>query len=102
MKINAIDASVCVQRVRELVEQANDGVKEVANGSGICQAAIYHYLNGRVPSLSALFRLAQYAGKPMEWFLIPDKKILEECRRAEERDNFTAGFAFARFPRNVV
>ena len=101
MKINAIDAFVCARRVRELVE-ANDGVKEVASGSGICQAAIYHYLNGRVPSIVALFRLAQYAGKPMEWFLVPDEKILEERRRAEARHNFAAGFTFARFPRNVV
>ena len=71
MEIQEIDVALCTQRIRGLVERANGGVKEVATDSGVCQAAIYNYLKGRVPGLMQLFLLAQYADKPMEWFLRP-------------------------------
>src|SRR3989344_6081616 len=59
MEIQEIDVALCTQRIRGLVERANGGVKEVATDSGVCQAAIYNYLKGRVPGLMQLFLLAQ-------------------------------------------
>jgi transcriptional regulator with XRE-family HTH domain len=54
---------------RKLREVVADEPKAFAYDLGLSLSAVYNYLNGRVPSTEVLFRIAQYTGRPMEWFL---------------------------------
>ena len=92
-----IDTEVFKLRMEQLVAMKDGKARRVAYETGISISAIYNYLDGRIPDLRALFQLAQYAGKPMEWFLVPDEKILKERSEEKERKrNFSATFAFNR------
>jgi transcriptional regulator with XRE-family HTH domain len=50
-----------------------DEPKAFAYDIGISLSAVYNYMNGRIPSTEVLFRIAQYTGRPMEWFLTPSE-----------------------------
>lgn len=62
-----IDSTVFATRLRDVVR---DEPKAFAYDLGLSLSAVYNYLNGRIPTTDVLFRIAQYAGRPMEWFLI--------------------------------
>lgn len=57
---------------RKLREVVADEPKAFAYDLGLSLSAVYNYLNGRVPATEVLFRIAQYTGRPMEWFLIDE------------------------------
>ena len=57
---------------RKLREVVADEPKAFAYDVGLSLSAVYNYLNGRVPATEVLFRIARYAGRPMEWFLVED------------------------------
>ncbi|HYC23378.1 MAG TPA: helix-turn-helix transcriptional regulator [Candidatus Bathyarchaeia archaeon] len=61
-----IDVKVFVDRIRDVVR---DEPKAFAYDLGLSLSAVYNYLNGRIPTTDVLFRIAQYSGRPMEWFL---------------------------------
>jgi len=67
--MSAIDVSAFTRKLREIVA---DEPKAFAYDVGLSLSAVYNYLNGRVPQTEVLFRIAQYAGRPMEWFLLSD------------------------------
>ena len=58
---------------RKLREMVADEPKAFAYDLGLSLSAVYNYLNGRVPATEVLFRIAQYTGRPMEWFLVDDQ-----------------------------
>jgi transcriptional regulator with XRE-family HTH domain len=58
---------------RKLREVVADEPKAFAYDVGLSLSAVYNYLNGRVPATDVLFRIAQYTGRPMEWFLVDDQ-----------------------------
>lgn len=62
-----IDSTVFATRLRDIVR---DEPKAFAYDLGLSLSAVYNYLNGRIPTTDVLFRIAQYSGHPMEWFLI--------------------------------
>ncbi|MBI3386840.1 MAG: helix-turn-helix transcriptional regulator [Deltaproteobacteria bacterium] len=64
--MSQIDAQLVARRLREVVA---DEPKAFAYDIGVSLSALYNYLNGRVPSTEVLYRIAQYTGRPMEWFL---------------------------------
>jgi transcriptional regulator with XRE-family HTH domain len=64
--MSQIDAQLVALRLREVVA---DEPKAFAYDIGVSLSALYNYLNGRVPSTEVLYRIAQYTGRPMEWFL---------------------------------
>ena len=57
---------------RKLREVVADEPKAFAYDLGLSLSAVYNYLNGRVPATDVLFRIAQYTGHPMEWFLVDE------------------------------
>jgi len=61
-----LDPRLVAERLREVVA---DEPKAFAYDLGISLSAVYNYMNGRIPSTEVLFRIAQYTGRPMEWFL---------------------------------
>lgn len=61
-----VDPKFVAERLREVVA---DEPKAFAYDIGVSLSAIYNYLNGRIPSTEVLFRIAQYTGRPMEWYL---------------------------------
>jgi transcriptional regulator with XRE-family HTH domain len=63
-----VEPRVVAERLREVVA---DEPKAFAYDIGISLSAVYNYMNGRIPSTEVLFRIAQYTGRPMEWFLTP-------------------------------
>jgi transcriptional regulator with XRE-family HTH domain len=69
-----IDTSVFASRIRDVVR---DEPKAFAYDLGLSLSAVYNYLNGRVPTTDVLFRIAQYAGRPMEWFLTPELPVAD-------------------------
>ena len=64
--MQGLDANFVAERLREVVA---DEPKAFAYDIGVSLSALYNYLNGRVPSTEVLYRIAQYTGRPMEWFL---------------------------------
>jgi len=69
-----IDTSVFASRIKDVVR---DEPKAFAYDLGLSLSAVYNYLNGRVPTTDVLFRIAQYAGRPMEWFLIDETAVTD-------------------------
>ncbi len=65
-----ISVPLFTRRLREVVA---DEPKAFAYDVGLSLSAVYNYLNGRVPATEVLFRIARYAGRPMEWFLVDDE-----------------------------
>ncbi len=74
-----IDPSVFTRRIREIVQ---DEPKAFAYDLGLSLSAVYNYLNGRVPTVDVLFRIARYTGQPMEWFLFDTELPVGEPVRA--------------------
>jgi transcriptional regulator with XRE-family HTH domain len=73
--MSQIDAQLVARRLREVVA---DEPKAFAYDIGVSLSALYNYLNGRVPSTEVLYRIAQYTGRPMEWFLAgPDPAAMQ-------------------------
>jgi transcriptional regulator with XRE-family HTH domain len=66
----SISVPLFTRRLREVVA---DEPKAFAYDLGLSLSAVYNYLNGRVPATEVLFRIARYAGRPMEWFLVDDE-----------------------------
>jgi transcriptional regulator with XRE-family HTH domain len=64
-----LNPDVVAAKLREVVA---DEPKAFAYDIGVSLSAVYNYMNGRVPSTEVLFRIAQYTGRPMEWFLAAD------------------------------
>ena len=60
---------------RKLREVVADEPKAFAYDLGLSLSAVYNYLNGRVPATDVLFRIAQYTGRPMEWFLVDEAAV---------------------------
>lgn len=60
---------------RKLREVVADEPKAFAYDLGLSLSAVYNYLNGRVPATEVLFRIAQYTGRPMEWFLVDETGV---------------------------
>lgn len=69
LRVEVTNFSIIGQRIREVVA---DQPKAFAYDVGISLSATYNYMNGRLPRIDILFRIARYAGKPMEWFLDPN------------------------------
>ena len=65
-----IDTQLVADRLKEVVA---DEPKAFAYEIGVSLSALYNYLNGRIPSTEVLFRIARYTGRPMEWFLGPER-----------------------------
>jgi len=70
-----IDVKVFVDRIRDVVR---DEPKAFAYDLGLSLSAVYNYLNGRIPTTDVLFRIAQYSGHPMEWFLTGQSVAVED------------------------
>jgi transcriptional regulator with XRE-family HTH domain len=68
--MSTISVPVFTRRLREVVA---DEPKAFAYDLGLSLSAVYNYLNGRVPATEVLFRIARYAGRPMEWFLVDEQ-----------------------------
>ena len=64
-----LNPDVVAAKLREVVA---DEPKAFAYDIGVSLSAVYNYMNGRIPSTEVLFRIAQYTGRPMEWFLATD------------------------------
>jgi transcriptional regulator with XRE-family HTH domain len=71
--MSPISVPVFTRRLREVVA---DEPKAFAYDVGLSLSAVYNYLNGRVPATDVLFRIARYAGRPMEWFLVDDEAAI--------------------------
>lgn len=67
--MSAVNVPAFTRKLREIVA---DEPKAFAYDLGLSLSAVYNYLNGRIPATEVLFRIAQYAGRPMEWFLVED------------------------------
>jgi transcriptional regulator with XRE-family HTH domain len=67
--MSTISVPVFTRRLREVVA---DEPKAFAYDVGLSLSAVYNYLNGRVPATEVLYRIARYAGRPMEWFLVDE------------------------------
>ena len=65
--MSTINVEAFTRKLREVVA---DEPKAFAYDLGLSLSAVYNYLNGRVPATDVLFRIAQYTGRPMEWFLV--------------------------------
>jgi len=63
-----VNSNMVAERLREVVA---DEPKAFAYDIGVSLSAVYNYMNGRIPSTEVLFRIAEYTGRPMEWFLAP-------------------------------
>jgi transcriptional regulator with XRE-family HTH domain len=70
---------------RKLREVVADEPKAFAYDLGLSLSAVYNYLNGRVPATEVLFRIAQYTGRPMEWFLVEDQAATSPAAQARSR-----------------
>jgi transcriptional regulator with XRE-family HTH domain len=70
-----IDSAVFANRIRDVVR---DEPKAFAYDLGLSLSAVYNYLNGRIPTTDVLFRIAQYSGRPMEWFLVAEAAVADE------------------------
>lgn len=68
--MTAISVEGFTRKLREVVA---DEPKAFAYDLGLSLSAVYNYLNGRVPATDVLFRIAQYTGRPMEWFLVEEQ-----------------------------
>ncbi len=68
--MSTIDVTAFTRKLREVVA---DEPKAFAYDLGLSLSAVYNYLNGRVPQTDVLFRIAQYTGRPMEWFLVAEE-----------------------------
>jgi transcriptional regulator with XRE-family HTH domain len=66
----SISVPAFTRKLRDIVA---DEPKAFAYDLGLSLSAVYNYLNGRVPATDVLFRIAQYTGRPMEWFLVDDE-----------------------------
>lgn len=67
--MSTISVPALTRKLREVVA---DEPKAFAYDLGLSLSAVYNYLNGRVPATEVLFRIAQYTGRPMEWFLVDE------------------------------
>jgi transcriptional regulator with XRE-family HTH domain len=67
--MTTISVPAFTRKLREIVA---DEPKAFAYDLGLSLSAVYNYLNGRVPATEVLFRIAQYSGRPMEWFLVDE------------------------------
>ncbi len=70
-----IDGNLFASRIRDVVR---DEPKAFAYDLGLSLSAVYNYMNGRIPTTDVLFRIAQYSGHAMEWFLTDDARGLEQ------------------------
>lgn len=70
--MSSISVPAFTRKLREVVA---DEPKAFAYDLGLSLSAVYNYLNGRVPATEVLFRIAQYAGRPMEWFLVDEEPV---------------------------
>ena len=70
--MSSISVPAFTRKLREVVA---DEPKAFAYDLGLSLSAVYNYLNGRVPATEVLFRIAQYAGRSMEWFLVEDEAV---------------------------
>ena len=68
--MSTISVEAFTRKLREVVA---DEPKAFAYDVGLSLSAVYNYLNGRVPATEVLFRIAQYTGRPMEWFLVDEQ-----------------------------
>jgi len=68
--MSTISVEAFTRKLREVVA---DEPKAFAYDVGLSLSAVYNYLNGRVPATEVLFRIAQYSGRPMEWFLVDEQ-----------------------------
>ncbi len=68
--MSTISVAAFTRKLREVVA---DEPKAFAYDLGLSLSAVYNYLNGRVPATDVLFRIAQYTGHPMEWFLVDEE-----------------------------
>ena len=67
--MSTISVAAFTSKLREVVA---DEPKAFAYDLGLSLSAVYNYLNGRVPATEVLFRMAQYTGRSMEWFLVDE------------------------------
>src|SRR5256885_15722479 len=70
--MSTISVPTLTRRLREIVA---DEPKAFAYDLGLSLSAVYNYLNGRIPATEVLFRIARYADRPMEWFLVEDEAV---------------------------
>jgi len=70
--MSTISVEAFTRKLREVVA---DEPKAFAYDVGLSLSAVYNYLNGRVPATEVLFRIARYAGRPMEWFLVDENAV---------------------------
>jgi transcriptional regulator with XRE-family HTH domain len=87
--MTSISVPVFTRKLREVVA---DEPKAFAYDLGLSLSAVYNYLNGRVPATEVLFRIAQYSGRPMEWFLLDESAPTEALGLGAE---LTAPAAYA-------
>jgi len=71
-RMSTISVPAFTRKLREVVA---DEPKAFAYDLGLSLSAVYNYLNGRVPATEVLFRIAQYTGRPMEWFLVDETAV---------------------------
>jgi len=60
---------------RKFREEVGDQPKAFAFDTGISLAAVYNYLNGRIPATKILFKIANHTGRSMEWFLVVEEAV---------------------------
>ena len=70
-----LDPDFFRRQFEKIVKLAQDGLKEVVYHADISISAGHNYRGGRLPALDELFRLARYAGVPMEWFLLDSYEV---------------------------
>lgn len=71
MENGNINLAFVAERFREVV---GDEPKAFSYDIGVSLSTLYNYLQGkRVPATEVLYRAAKYTGRPMEWFLVPER-----------------------------
>lgn len=71
-----LDPKISARKIREVV---GNNPKALAIDAGLGMSAIYNYITGkRIPSVEALFAIAQATRRPMEWFLVDETKTEQQ------------------------
>ncbi|MDA1334573.1 MAG: helix-turn-helix transcriptional regulator [bacterium] len=61
-----IDAAYCTGQLQDVIADPKAFSEEL----GLSLSAVYNYLNGRIPTLDVMFRIAQFCDRPIESFLV--------------------------------
>ena len=70
----SLDSAAFSERLRGILRKRNLTRNQAAARLGIPGPQLSRYLNGQLPDLRTLFKLAQWSGQTMDWLLTGDQK----------------------------